>query len=234
MPLTYPMLMPEVGALAIDFGMPERVDYTSPENSGRIGGVQSGWPHFTLSLDLNNLPEPDARVWRSFVRSLRGAQRRFLAWDPWRRYPIAHSGGFSRMTYADGSAFSGAAGGWSQSITGNGDALLTLTGVPKGIRLTADDYIGLKWDADGSEPGTYDRRLMAVAQEDGVADADGSITVTVEPPLPDWTPAGAVAHLDQPCCLMKQRTGETKIGRRMLPDHIEAGSKFVAVQELLP
>ena len=164
---------------------------------------------------------------------MRGAQRTFLAHDPWRPYPLAHAGGFDRMTYIDGSPFTGDAEGWSQAISANGDAVLTLTGLPAGLTLTADDYVGFKWDASGSVAGTYDRRALVVAQEDAVADGSGSASFTIEPALPDWVPSGAVAHLDTPRCLMKLRTDQSRLGRKILPNFLEAGSKIAGVQVLL-
>lgn len=234
MPLTYPATMPTAGAMAIEFGIPQRNDYLSPENSGRIGGVQAGWPRFTLALDLNNMTEPDARLWRVFMRSLRGSQRTFLAHDPWRPYPLEHADGFARMTYIEGAPFGGNAGGWSQAIAANGDAVLTMTGLPAGLRITADDYIGFKWDAAGSPANSWDRRALAVAQEDARAGATGVASFTIEPALPEWVPAGAVAHLDKPQCLMKQLGDQSRLGRKILTDFLEAGSKLVGVQVLLP
>ena len=76
--------------------------------------------------------------------------------------------------------------------------------------LAPIDYVGFKWDADGSAAGTYDRRALVRVLESAIAAADGSATVTIEPALPDWVPGSAVAHLDRPACLMKL-TSETQV-----------------------
>jgi hypothetical protein len=230
--ISYPREMPCAGVMGQVYEI-DRVDYTSPEAGGTLGSVQAGWPLWTTTVDLNNMEEAEAAEWRAFVRTLRGSQRTFLAWDMWRPLPRAHARGFARMTHVDGTAFSGAATGWSQTIAANGDALLTLTGVPAGLRLGRDDLVGFKWDATGSVVGTFDRRTVASVVDFAAADADGAITVTVEPPVPTMVvPAGAIAHLDRPSCIMRQSTKDTKLGRRVLDIDTESGGKLVAMQDL--
>lgn len=230
---TFPREMPRAGVMGQTFEI-DRVDYLSPEASGQLLSVQAGWPTWSMTLDLNNMRAREADEWRAFVRSLRGSQRSFIAWDMWREFPRAHADGFRRMTRIDGPAFDGSAAGWSQTIADNGDAMLTIEGVPSGLRLGHSDLIGLKWDAAGSAPGAFDRRTaVSVVDRAAVASADGVIVVSVEPPVNTMViPAGATVHFDRPGCIMRQSSKDTKLGRRGLTIDTEAGGKLVAMQDL--
>ena len=126
----------------------------------------------------------------------------------------------------------GAAGGWSQTINAEGDAVLTLDDVPSGLKLGWGDYIGFKWDSADADEGDADRRFLVAVTGGGQADADGTISVVVEPSVHDVVPAGAVAHLDNPMCLMKLMD-DTKMPRIII-SHAEAGGVISAVQVTLP
>lgn len=225
-----PPMMPTAGAMAIMFE-PQRVDQVSSEQGGRLYGVQSGWPRYTMTLDLNNMEDEDASAWRAFRRSLRGLQRGFLATDLWRPLPLAHADGFAMMTKVGGAPFLGAAATWSQAIDAIGDAYLTLTGLPAGLQLSVDDYVGFKWDASGSPAGSHDRRALTQVGVAAAANATGSVTVLVEPPVPTLVPSGAIPHLDTPSCVMKLLS-DTKLARRVLDIDTESGGKIVAAQDL--
>lgn len=210
----------------------DRVDYVAPETSGRMGGVQAGWPRWTAVWTLGNLKGETSDEWEAMLTSMRGQQRRALARDLRRPFPIAHPGGFRSMLTAGGAPFFGSASSWSSAIDADGECRLTLAGVPSGLILSPIDYVGFKWDGAGSASGAYDRRaLVRVAHGGGArAAADGTITVSVEPTVPTMVPPGATAHLDRPACLMKL-TPDTSIAEvdRLLKIR---GSKISAVQVL--
>lgn len=233
MPLSFPRSMPTAGVMGLLIEL-NRVDYIAPESGGNQGGVQAGLPRWTLKQDLNNLLFDDAAIWSAWQKSLRGSQRMFIATDLWLPFPAAYPDGFARATRVNGSPFTGAASAWSQTIDADGNAVLHLEGLPSGFRLSADDYIGFKWDSAGAAPGTFDRRTMSSALIANQSDADGAVDIIVEPAVPNLVPAGAIAHLDSASCLMKLTAdGATKMGRKTL-SHVETGGMISAAQVLLP
>jgi hypothetical protein len=223
--------MPDIGAEGLTF-QPQRVDYTAPETSGAIGGVQAGWPRWRLTMNLTNLTFEAADRWNAFYRSRRGAMRMFLGYDLSRPFPAAHGGGFGNMLTVGGQPFFGSAGSWSQSIDDEGNALLTLEDVPSGLRLVYGDYVGFKWDSADADAGDHDRRFLVSVVAGGQADAAGSITISVEPSVHDVVPVDAIAHLDSAMCLMKLMD-DTRMGRRII-SHVESGGIISAVQVTLP
>lgn len=223
--------MPSIGGEGLTF-QPQREDLLSPETSGRMGGVQIGWPRWRLSMNLANLEFAVADEWIAFYRSRRGSMRMFLGYDLSRPYPAAHAKGFRNMLTVGGQPFMGTAGGWSQTINDDGDAVLTLTTVPSGLKLGWGDYIGFKWDSADADEGDADRRFLVAVTGGGKANAAGTISVVVEPSVHDVVPPGAVAHLDNPMCLMKLMD-DTRMPRIVI-SHAEAGGVISAVQVTLP
>jgi hypothetical protein len=230
-PLPFPDLPAGVARVSLE---PERVDYAAPEASGRQGGVQAGWPLWTATFELDQVDGDSADMWRAFVARLRGRQRLFLAIDPTRRFPRAAPRGFADMVRAGGGAFDGRALGWAQNIDADGNAAIGLTGLPANFALAAGDFIGWKWDAAGSVAGSYDRRTMARVVVPAVASAGGGVTATVEPPIDTLVvPPGAVAHLDNPACLMRQLPDRSSIGAIGAGGAL-SGATLAAAQDLRP
>jgi hypothetical protein len=228
-----PLSIPDLpsGIARVQFE-PERIDYAAPEASGRQGGVQAGWPLWLATYELDRVDRDSADMWRAFVARLRGRQRLFLGTDPTRAFPRATPRGFAGMNRAGGGAFPGSALAWAQNIDADGNAVIALTGLPANLPLGAGDRIGWKWDAAGSPAATYDRRALARVVVGAVASGGGAITVTVEPPINTLVvPAGAVAHLDNPACLMRQIPDRSSIGSIGSGGALSAAS-LTAMQDL--
>ncbi|MFN3943891.1 MAG: hypothetical protein ACK4K7_03030 [Allosphingosinicella sp.] len=222
--------MPAKGASGQEFE-PQRVDYSAPEAGGYLGGVQAGFPLWFAVWTLGRMGADASDAWRAWHIGMRGSQRRFLGYDLGRPFPKHYRDGFSRTTNVDGTPFDGVAASWSQTIDADGEAHLTLTGLPAGLLLSTGDYVGLRWDAAGLPAGNMVRRTVARLRGPGVANAAGTWTGIVEPPLPPLVPAGAIAHLDRPSCVMALVSGETKLGsidRRLAI----GGGRIVALQDL--
>ena len=220
-----PLELPATGASLQAFE-PQRNDFISPEAGGRVASVSAGVPLWLGVWQLGKIGSALSDAWRAALLRQRGSQRLFVGRDRARLYPLAYAAGFGGMVRADGGVFNGSATAWSQTIDADGNALLTLAGQPAGLQLTFGDYCDFRWSDTG--------RALVRAVMPATADGSGQITVMVEPPVPTLVvPAGAVAHLDQPGCLMRLVPGEQDLGpidRRLSV----TGGKITGIQELRP
>jgi hypothetical protein len=227
-----PTEMPGSGAALQEFE-PQRVDFSAAEASGRVGGVQAGFPLWLGIWTIGRIGSDRSDQWRAWLVGQRGQQRRFYGRDLARPYPKAHIAGFAGMTRAGGGAFSGSATSWSEAIDSNDDSRITLNGLPAGLILSIGDYIGYKWDAAGASAGTYHRRALQRVTVGGTASGAGIATVTAEPPLSIVVPGTAIAHLDRPACVMTLISDQTKldaIDRRLAV----RGGTVAGIQDLRP
>jgi len=207
-----PLEMPTSGASQQEFE-PQRVDYGAPEASGRIGGVQAGFPLWMGVWTIGRIGAAKSDDFRAFMLELRGATRRFLGRDLGRPYPKEHIGGFAGMTRAGGGAFDGTALDWSETINADGDSEVTLTGLPAGLVLSTGDYIGFTWAATDDDVAGLDWHapVRIIRDGGGTADGTGEVTVKSEPPIPSAVPGSATAYLNQPACVMALIADKTKL-----------------------
>lgn len=210
MTLLVPRDLPDAIAALQEFEI-QRIDYTAPEAGGAIGGVQAGFPLWLASWSIGKIGAAKSDEVRAWFARRRGGARPFFGRDLTRPFPKAHIAGFAGMTRAGGGAFDGSATSWSETIDGEDDCRLTLTGLPAGLALGFTDYVGFKWDDPAGADGNNYRRALVRVVVGGTASGGGSVTVTVEPPVPALVPAGAVAHLDNPKCVMKLVTEQSKL-----------------------
>lgn len=126
----------------------QRVDYTAAEASGRVGGVQAGFPLWAAVYSLTRMPEDNSDEWEAFIDDLRGASRCFIGRDLKRQFPKLYPDGFGAF-----GAFSGAASSWSQTINSDGDGRLTLHlgSAAAGLVLSKRDGIDFRYTA--TDPG---------------------------------------------------------------------------------
>lgn len=223
-----------VGMPQISFE-PQRVDYAAPEASGRQGGVQAGWPLWLARFEFDRTEPRGADEVRAFFARLRGRLRRFYCWDVSRPFPLLYPNGFGSMVRAGTSTpFTGPATSWSQAINSDGDALVTLNGLPAGLQISIGDYIGFRWDAAGEGAGNMMRRTVARAVLPSTSTGAGQAQVTVEPPINTaLVPAGAIAHLDNPRCVMQLIPEESQPGVITTGAWMSGGS-ITAIQDLRP
>jgi len=230
-PLPFPETQSGVARVRFDI---ERIDYASPEASGRQGGVQAGWPLWLARYELDRSDPTSGDAWNAFVDRLRGRQRLFFGINPARLFPRAYPAGFTGMLRASGGAFDGNALAWSQNIDADGNAAVGLTGLPIGLALSVGDLIGFKWDAAGAAAGSFGRRTMARVVAPAVAGFSGAITVMAEPPVDTLVvPATAKAHLDRPCCVMRIIPEKTDLGATGAGGAMGGGT-IIAAQDLRP
>lgn len=211
--------MPTSGVSLQEFE-PERVDYSAPEQGGRVGGVTAGEPLWRAVYTIGRVGARKSDELRAWKLRMRGSQRRFYGRDLARPFPLAHINGFS-------GGFTGAASSWSETINGDTESRLTLNGVQSGMVLSQGDYVDFRWTTSSEAR----RALVRVVV--GATASGTTITVTVEPPVPTLVPVGAVAHLDNPACIMVLMNDQSKldaIDRRLAV----RGGTIMAIQDLRP
>lgn len=211
MALSFPREMPEAGIISSPLRL-ERVDYLSPEQSGRTLAVTAGFPLWRLTVNLQNMLFRDADIWEAWLLSLRGPQKLFYGFDPVRAMPRAHLR----------TRFQAAPASWSQALAAD-VPYLSLTGLMPGQVVAVNDHIGFVWDVS--------KRSLVRSLETQAADALGHVTVAIEPAVPGVTPSNAIVNLRKPTCLMRLVPGESQ-----LPDptlgYVPAGGRIVAIQDL--
>jgi hypothetical protein len=177
----------------------QRVNYAAPTADGRVGGIQAGFPLWSAIYTLGRMPEDNSDEWEAFIDAQRGAARRFIGRDLKRQYPKLYPDGFG-----DFSPFTGAASSWSAAIDSNDDCQLTLHlgSDAAGLILSQRDGIDFRYSATEDAISGLAWRAFVRVTVGGTADGSGDVTVTVEPAVPDAVPDDAIAHLDQPGCIM--------------------------------
>lgn len=206
---TFPLAMPAAGPGSMAFEL-KRVDFLSPAAGGRIQGVAAGVPLWLGRYTLGGaLGARRSDEWRAFVDLLDGPSRYFLGRDYRRPFPLAYlDSQFAGLTRAGGGPFDGSATTWSQTLTSDKQPLLDLEGLPAGLVLSRGDYVGFRWTTGGE-----DRRHLVRLAEPAVADGSGvAAALAVRPAVHTVVPSTAVAHLDNPACLMKLVPNETNLG----------------------
>lgn len=202
-----------------------RNDYAAPEASGRIGGVQAGFPLWQMVCSLSRMPLVNSDEWRAWLSGMRGATRRLIGRDIARQLPRA----YVEMGLPGG--FDGECSNWSETINADDDAELTLNGLPVGLILSQGDYIDFRYDATEEAIEDLPWRALVRVVEGGTADGSGNVTVTIEPPVPPAVPEDATAYVSETGCTMALVLSETNI------DGIDRlysvlGGQITAVQDI--
>lgn len=209
----------------------QRVDYTAPEAGGRIGGVQAGFPLWLGTWTLDTLGPDESDAIRAFGDRMRGQTRLFLGRDLLRPYPNAYPSGFAGMVRAGGGAFDGSATSWSETITADGDSQVELQGLPAAFEFNIGDYVGFHWVATETSVAGLTWNACVRLVEAATADGAGTVTVTSEPPIPSAVPLTATAYLNEPGCVMRLVTDQTKLNafgaRRAMQ-----GGQIVGIQDI--
>ena len=226
MTISFPRAMPASGVGEQRFEL-QRVQFLSPTNRGRIGAMEAGFPLWSAEWSLAQAMGQDlSDTWRAWIAAQEGPRRLFLGFEYGREYPRAYPTGFGGLTRAGGGSFDGSATSWSQTTPSDGPARLTLAGLPAGLVLAAGDYVDFRWTTGGEA-----RRALVRLLEPVTANVGGGAVVSISPAVPAITPGGAVAHLDNPACLMRLTPDSqvTAMDRRKV-----AGARLTAIQDLLP
>lgn len=206
MTLSFPRDMPNLGE-AQSFEL-DRVDFRSREGSGRQGAISGGQPLWRMEFQIGIGKVQTSSLARAFVTSQEGGKRLFYGYDLARKLPFAYRFG---TAWAD-LGWNGIASSWSQSVATGGDndglATLTLNGLPPGLVITENDYVGFKWtNGAGAQ-----RRALVRFAEAGVANGGGVFSGVISPAVPTLVPSGATATMNRPDCLMRLDMDQTKIG----------------------
>lgn len=222
MAITFPRAFPD-GVAQQAFRI-QRNDFVSPTMGGRVASVTAGQPLWTGTWSPSRTGRGRAALWRSWINSLRGSQKLFLGQDLSKPFPLAYPNGFSGLVRPSGAAFDGTATGWSVDGT---RSIVTLGGLPVGLNLQVDDYIGWYWTTGGERRGA-----LAALVEGALANGSGAATVQIEPALWSKVPASAVAYLAQPVALMRLVPNQTEFGA--ISRGVDLALTFTGIQDLLP
>lgn len=186
----------------------ERNDYMAPEASGRVGGVQAGFPLWRATYALSRMTSDYSDTWRAWVSGMRGQTRRFIGRDIARQLPRSYI-----AAGAMPGGFDGEASGWSETINADDDAELTLEGLPVGLVLSPGDYIDFRYTATEDAIAGLPWRALVRVVEGGTADGSGDVTVIIEPPVPtNCVPPTATAHVSETGCTMALILDQTEMG----------------------
>ena len=207
------------GSVARQVFEPMRVDYDSPEVGGGGSAVSAGPARWAAKYTLGTTSQRQVDAWRAFLASLRGTQKLFFGKDWSRRLPAFYAGGLP-------SGWNGDLASWTHAVSG-GDATLSVTGLPSGMGIAAGDYVGLRWTTGG-----FPRFALVRAVQD-VASTAGAASFPVEPALPTFVPADAVAYMKDAGCLMRQDTSQQAVAEMGRAGRID-GTVFAGRQVLLP
>lgn len=214
-----PLEMPYKGLSQQEFEL-QRIDYQAPEASGRVAGVQAGFPLWFARWTFTEMRPEKSDEWRAFMMRLRGQTRRFLGSDRQRPVPSA------------GLVGTGEASSWSETINADGDSELTLAGLGAGQVLSQGDYIGFTWTATETAIAGLEWHALVRVVEGDTADGSGNATVIVEPPVPSAVPNDATAYLDHPKCVMVLINDQSNLGPIDHRGAIRAGGQITAVQDI--
>lgn len=138
---------------------------------------------------------------------------------------VSGSGGVLTISVVPGTGYSAASNVSTTVVTGTGNGALKVDITAINLTISAGDYVDFRW-------GTYKRALVRFVE--GGTSASGVFVGTVEPAVPNLVPTdgSAVAHLDNPSCLMKLMPG-TQLGAIGRRGAIESGT-IMAIQDLIP
>lgn len=214
---TYPLPPYRMGAVKFDL---RRQDLMAPEASGKVGGVQMGWPLWAAEYESEAVSDHEAHLWGAWVRRQRGAINRFIATDPTRWYPRAYM--------PDGEFEGGFPYGWNGDATSfslNGDRTEVTLTLPHGIVISPSDLLGFRW-ASGTK--------LALVECMTGGTSYGTLKVEVEPAVHLVVPTGetpAIAYFAKPGCLMRL-TPETEVPAISVGG--VATGRIVGLQEIVP
>lgn len=202
-----------------------RMDLSAPESSGRVGGVQMGFPIWLGEYELPVLSDLDFQLWQSWIARQRGAINAFRATDPRRWYPWAYR---PKNLGGGHSGAGGFPGGWNGDATGfslSGDRSTVTVSIPSVTVITPGDLIGFRWSSG-------DKLALVMALSGGTA-SGGSLAIDVDPAVPSAVPSSptAVCYFYKPSFLARL-TSETDIGASS-PDG-QASLKLVCQQDIVP
>lgn len=188
MVLAFPRAVPNELKIAAMVFMPSPMIEVSPLRSGEQISSDLGpvlWRARSESALLTNAQFGEVRAWYDTLLSA----EKFLAYDKWRQYPIAHKNGWGSLQVS-GNAFDGT--GRLVSVTTG--VLLAINTLPTtGFTLSAGDYLSFPY---GSSLALH--RVVA-----GATSSSGSLTVEVRPQIRVGYSAGDVISFYRPSCHMK-------------------------------
>lgn len=160
MTIGFPVDLPAGKLLECSFDLLDPVSSVSSASGKKLNQTRTIDPMWQATIATSGLDRAQRAAWRAWRKSLRGGLNHFLAFDFARRAPLAHWA----ATSADDIS-----GSWNgtASVTALGaSGVLSLSDLPSGYTITADDPIGLVEDGQYG----YFSALETVTEDAGAAD----------------------------------------------------------------
>lgn len=181
--------------LSCDFDLTEN-RRTTETGGGELLISDLGPRLWSGTITVSEFTHAGQRRSQALVQALRQFGASFMIGDPKGRYPAADQ---------DGSKLGSATPTLSTPVAGSSD--ISLAGLPVGYVLTPGDYIGFEY---GTDP--VRNALHQVIVADAPAAADGTMTVSVVPPIRPGASDGAEVILVGASCKAVVIPGSFKAG----------------------
>ena len=192
MAITFPRDFPEPAVFELsDFDLDDNV-VVSPTRGKTPDAAGIGPSLWRANFTTDILNPQEFAVWDSWLRSMRSGQKLFKAWPGRYEFPSAYPDGWGSLQIAmGGGPFTGQA---VLDAVGGGNDTIDLSGLPDGFTLNIGDFLAFTYDTS--------RRALHEVQEQSIADANGDMTVTVEPLVQPGTSGAEAVDLEKPWALM--------------------------------
>lgn len=183
---------------------------------GSVNAAEVGPPIWRceFATEINNDREK-FEAWVAWLTSLRGALRMFNGRPPLRKYPLAHSKGFSGLTYL-GSPFSGVG---NLATIGASRDTITVNQIANGVTLKPGDYLSI--------PGATRQNLHRVVE--GGTSTGNAVTIGIEPVIRPGITTTRAVRLASPYCEMVLENGKFSA----TPNGRGGAVSFVGLQVLI-
>lgn len=188
MTITYPRTMPAFDMLSCGFTI-RRSMLRAESGGGVVQEMESfpaRWEATWTTRPLNETQRGEMVAW---LDSMRGAQKRFIGFDPTRCYPLAYGVGVLALSRAGGGAFDGTA-----TLSSYTASTLTVATLPSGYQAKPGDMVSVTNAAS--------KRSLHRVVEAATASGGGSITLTVEPTVTITLAASNVVNLVRAAAIM--------------------------------
>lgn len=169
MTVTYPRQLPFSSGFASGSDLTLlRSDAVNRSGAGQVQVHSLADPVWKLRLVTRSLRVSHRAIWKAWLLSMRGGQKRFLGHAPVVQYPLAYGAPVLGLTRAAGGSFDGTA-----TLTAKTAYGVSLAGLPADYVASIGDMVSLRL--------SNGLRMIHIVTESATANEDGEASVSVEP-----------------------------------------------------